>query len=314
MGFFSKAKKKQGSLIIAVQGSGYAVASVRRVTDSKPVVEMAAFFPAPAGQLDSTLERLAKELKAAAFHVGTLLTGGEYQVLSVEAPNVPQEELKTAVRWRLKDMLDFHVDDATIDVVDIPADKNAPSHAKQMFVVAARNSVIEARQNLFAGAGAGLSVIDIPEMAQRNISTVVQNEGRGLAMLSFDTDGGLLTVSCGGELYLSRRMDVTLMQLMEPDPNRAQLVHDRITLELQRSLDHFDRQFHYVNVLKLLLAPTGAEGLHEHLASNLYMPVEAMTLDDVFDLSHAPELQDAAQQARFFLTLGAALRHEEVSL
>ena len=52
----------------------------------------------------------------------------------------------------------------------------------------------------------------------------------------------------------------------------------------------------------------------EHLASNLYMPVEAMTLDDVFDLSKAPELQDTAQQQRFFLTLGAALRHEEVHL
>jgi len=314
MGFFSKAKKKQGSLIIAVQGSGYAVASVRHVTDSKPVVEMAAVFPAPAGQLDSTLERLAKELKAAAFHVGTLLTGGEYQVLSVEAPNVPQEELKTAVRWRLKDMLDFHVDDATIDVVDIPADKNAPSHAKQMFVVAARNSVIEARQNLFAGAGAGLSVIDIPEMAQRNISTVVQNEGRGLAMLSFDTDGGLLTVSCGGELYLSRRMDVTLMQLMEPDPNRAQLVHDRITLELQRSLDHFDRQYHYIGVGRVVLAPNSAQGLHEYLAQNLGMPVEKLNLADVLDLSAVPELLSLDEQQRFFMPLGAALRQDEVVL
>lgn len=314
MAFFSKAKKKQGSLIVAVQGNGYAVASVRRITDSKPVVEMAELFPAPAGQLDATLERMAKELKAPSFHIGTLLVGGEYQVLSVEAPNVPREELKTAVRWRLKDMLDFHVDDATIDVVDIPGDKNAPSHARQMFVVAARNSVIEARQNLFAGAGAGLSVIDIPEMAQRNISTLVQSDGRGLAMLSFDSDGGLLTVSCGGELYLSRRTDVTLAQLMEPDPNRAQMVHDRITLELQRSLDHFDRQYHYIGVGRVVLAPSSVAGLHEYLAQNLGLPVEKLDLADVLDLGAVPDLLNLDEQQRFFMPLGAALRQDEVVL
>jgi len=314
MGFFSKAKKKHGLLVVAVQGNGYAVAAVRRVADDRPVVEMAASFPAPAGQMNSTLERLAKELKAGSFYVGTLLTGGEYQVLSVEAPNVPQEELKTAVRWRLKDMLDFHVDDATIDVVDIPVDKNAPSHARQMFVIAARNSVVEARQGLFSTAGAALSVIDIPEMAQRNISTLVQAEGRGLAMLSFDADGGLLTVSCGGELYLTRRMDVTLTQLMETDPGRAQMVHDRITLELQRSLDHFDRQYHYISVGRLMLSPNGVSGLHEYLAQNLGMPVEKLNLADVFDLTAVPELLDLDMQQRFFMPLGAALRLDEVVL
>lgn len=313
MGFFSKAKRKQGSITVAVQANGFVVASVRRMTDNKPVVDLAAFYPAAPAQLGEVLDRLSKELKASSFEVGTLLTGGEYQVLSVEAPNVPREELKTAVRWRLKDMLDFHVDDATIDVLDIPVDKNGPAHMHQMFVVAARNAVIETRQNLFAAAEAGLSVIDIPEMAQRNMSTLVQQDGRGLAMLSFDADGGLLTVTADGELYLSRRVDVTLGQLME-DPGRTQNYHDKITLELQRSLDHFDRQYHYINVGRLMLGPNEAVGLHEYLSQNLYMPVEKLNLADILDLSAAPELLDLGQQQRFFMALGAALRLDEVVL
>jgi MSHA biogenesis protein MshI len=183
-----------------------------------------------------------------------------------------------------------------------------------MFAAAARNALIQSRQELFADADIKLSVIDLPEMAQRNISAALETEGRGLALLSFDGDGGLLTVTFRGELYLSRRIEVTLSQLLEPDSDKQQLCYDKITLELQRSLDHFDRQFHYVNVLKLLLAPTGSPGLHEYLASNLYMPVEAMELGDVFDLSKVPALQDEGEQQRFFLTLGAALRHEEVAL
>jgi MSHA biogenesis protein MshI len=314
MGFFKRAKKSDGWLTVTFLRDGVCAGRIRRVRDAKAVVELSAFYPSEASFSPEALERLNKDLKAASFRCGTMLSGGEYQMLTVDAPNVPQEELKTAVRWRLKDMLDFHVDDATIDVLDIPVDTSAAARGHSMFAIAARNALIQSRQMLFSEAKLELTVIDIPEMAQRNISALLETEGRGLAMLSFDGDGGLLTITYKGELYLSRRIDVALEQLMERDPDRLQNSFDKITLELQRSLDHFDRQFHYVNVIKLLLAPTGAQGLHEYLAANLYMPVEAMTLDDVFDLSKAPDLQDAAQQQRFFLTLGAALRHEEVRL
>ena len=312
MGLFSKSKKNDGWLTIAFHGDGVCVGSVKRVRDGKASVETAAFYPASPSHSPELLERLAREMHGAGC--GILLGGREYQLLQLDAPNVPAEELKTAVRWRLKDMLDFHVDDATIDVLDIPVDKNAASHTHMMFVVAARSSVIESRQALFVDAKFKLSVIDIPEMAQRNISALLEPAGRGLAMLSFDGDGGLLTVTFNAELYLSRRIDVTLAQLLEPDSDKQQICYDKITLELQRSLDHFDRQFHYVTVAKLLLAPTGAPGLHEYLAANLYLGVEAMELADVFDLSKMPELAEVEQQRRYFLTLGAALRHEEAAL
>nr|WP_315258346.1 agglutinin biogenesis protein MshI [uncultured Duganella sp.] len=314
MGFFKRAKKSDGWLTVTFLRDGVCAGRVQRVRDGKAVVEVSAFYPSDSALSPEALERLNKELKAGTYQCGTMLSGGEYQLLMVDAPNVPQDELKTAVRWRLKDMLDFHIDDATIDVLDIPVDTSAASRGHSMFAIAARNALIQSRQTLFSEAKLDLNVIDIPEMAQRNISALLETEGRGLAMLSFDADGGLLTITYKAELYLSRRIDVTLAQLQERDSDRQQAQFDKITLELQRSLDHFDRQFSYVNVLKLMLAPTGAEGLHEHLASNLYMPVEAMTLDDVFDLSKTPELQDVAQQQRFFLTLGAALRHEEVKL
>ena len=314
MPFFKHARKTNGWLTVSFLRDGICAGRAQRMADAKAVVELASFYPDANRLSAEALERASKDLKAANFRCATMLAGGEYQMLTVDAPNVPRDELKTAVRWRLKDMLDFHVDDATIDVLDIPVDASGMARGHSMFAVAARNAVIQARQALFADADMELTVIDIPEMAQRNISAVLETEGRGLAMLSFDGDGGLLTITFKGELYLSRRIDVTLQQLLEPDTDKQQACFDKITLELQRSLDHFDRQFNYVNVLKLLLAPTGAPGLHEYLAANLYMPVEAMGLEDVFDLSKAPALLDVEQQRRFFLTLGAALRHEEVAL
>ena len=313
MGFFARAKKRAGLLATAVTPDGICAALVLARAGDKPqvkaIVWQAAAKPSPAIALD----KLNKEMQAASYRCTTLLGALDYQLLSLEAPNVPPEELKTAVGWRLKDMLDFPLAEATIDVFDIPPDQNAPVRGQSVFAVAARNSAVSQRQDMYTAAKIGLAVIDIPEMAQRNIAALLETPGRGLAMLSFDGDGGLLTVNFNAELYLSRRIDVKLAQLVEGSDDQKQQYYDKITLELQRSFDHFDRQFHFINVIKLVLAPTGADGLHGYLADNLYMPVEVLDLAAVIDVTAVPQLQEAACQARFFLTLGAAMREEAVA-
>jgi MSHA biogenesis protein MshI len=259
------------------------------------------------------LERLGKESHLNRYRCSFLLNSGEYQVLTVEAPNVPANELKTAVRWRMKDMLDFSADDATIDVFDVPADKNAANRGRSLFAVAARNEVIRQRMAAFDAAKLPVSVIDIPELAQRNIAAELEDEGRGLALLSFAEDGGLLTFTFGGELYSSRHIEIPLSQLVLADSEQRQRHFDRVTLELQRSFDHFERQFSFITLSKLLLAPLPPEvNLEAYLATNLYVPVASMNLDDVFDFSAVSGV-GPTQRIQCFLALGAALRQEDLA-
>lgn len=303
-------------MAVRLHADGIGAACVTRGPSPRPIVEAAVFEPFNAATQAASLEKFGKELSATRYECSCLLAPTDYQMLSVDAPNVPAEELKTAIRWRLKDMLDYHVNDATIDVLDVPVDKSAPTRNHSMYAIAARNQVIEQRQALFADAKIPLDVIDIPEMAQRNIATFFEPEGRGVALLSFDSDGGLLTVSHAGELYLSRRIDIGLSQLQDADEQVRHASFERITLELQRSLDHFDRHYHFVTLAKLLLGPIaeGGSELRTHLASNLYLQVESLDLADVLDFSSVPQLRGAEAQQRFFLVLGAALRREEKAL
>ncbi|MDB5745974.1 MAG: agglutinin biosis protein MshI [Massilia sp.] len=313
MRFFKKAKKREGWLAIALQRDGLAAISMQTAPDIRPQVRQAVFYPGK--NHAELLERAGRDLHAHACRSITVLSGGEYQILSVDAPNVASDELKTAVRWRLKDMLDFHVDDATIDVLDLPVDPHAAVRAQHsMFAIAARNSVIEARQKLFTAAKVELAVIDIPEIAQRNISALVEPPGRGVAMLSFGDEGGLLTVSYRGELYLARRIDLALEQLLDADLERRHASFDRIALELQRSLDNFERQYSFISVAKLVLAPSAAMGLDAYLSSNLYTPVDTLDLATLFDFERTPDLADPLLQQRYLVPLGAALRHEETAL
>lgn len=311
MGFFSKTKNSAGWLSINIQDDGIYAAHVVRLPDARPKVTLAGFFRAGRTQ-ETALGILARTTHAELYSCTNVLNPGEYQLVPVEAPNVPREELKTAIRWRLKDLLDFHTNDATIDVFDVPADKNAPERKGLMYAVAAHQQLIKQRQVLFEQAEIPLSVIDIPEMAQRNISVLLEPEGRGVAVLSFDANGGLLTITYAGELYLSRRFEVGLKHLMDDDTEVRNASFDRTTLELQRSFDHFDRQYQFISVAKLVLAPLGdaGVGLQAYLTANLYMPVESLDLNSVLDLSAVNQLQPALQQLQYFTTLGAALRQE----
>jgi MSHA biogenesis protein MshI len=240
-----------------------------------------------------------------------LLPARQYQVQLVDAPNVPEAEMKSAVRWRLKDFLEYPVETATVDVVAIPVDQKAAARGRSVYAVSARNQDIEARMKMFAQAKIQLRVIEIAEMAQRNLAALFEVDQRALAVLSFSEEGGLLTFTAQGELYLSRRIDISLDQLIGARAQARDPLFERIALELQRSLDHFDRQFSNVPLAKLLLAPLPEElGLAAYLAGNLSAPVGSVNLGDVLDFHQVPELREPAEQILRWQTLGAALRAE----
>ena len=180
-----------------------------------------------------------------------------------------------------------------------------------MFAVAARNDVIAATVKPFNDADIPLEVIDIPELAQRNLAHRCEEEGRGLAFLGFDDSGGLLTMTCGGELYQYRRIEIPLASFANAGPQQRQGFYDRIVLELQRSLDHFDRQFHHVAVSRVMVSPLpGADDLQDYLAANLDLPVAMLDLSQAMDFPHIPELREPGRQTQCLQMIGAAMREE----
>ena len=219
--------------------------------------------------------------------------------------------MKSAVRWRLKEFLEYPVESATVDIVAVPSGQATAARGRSIYAVSARNQDIESRMKMFAQAKITLRVIEIAEMAQRNLAALFETDHRALAMLSFSEDGGLLTSTAGGELYLSRRIEISLDQLLGVRAEMRDQLFERIALELQRSLDHFDRQFSNVPLARLLLAPLPEDlGLVAYLAANLSAPVEAVNLGDVLDFHEVPELREASEQILRWQTLGAALRTE----
>ncbi len=308
LNIFKQINRKTGWVSILLDGHGVHCVKLKRSATTIEV-QMCEFRQIE-NVSSADLERLVRELNLGSFQFTTLLAPEEYQLLIVDAPNVPDDELKTAVRFRIKDSLNCQVDEAVVDILQIPGNPNSGNRPQSLFAVAASNDTLKKRASQFEKAKINLNVIDIPEMAQRNIGQLFETPGRGLAFLAFDSRGGLLTFTCEGELYLARRLEVTSEQLQDANENARQQYFERVELEIQRSLDYFDRQFHYITLERLLVsAPEGA-GLISLFAENLGLPVEAFNLSQVLDLSAVPALRENEFACEALQAIGAALRQE----
>ncbi len=238
--------------------------------------------------------------------VNLVLDGSQYELLLVEAPRVEASELRSAVRWKIKSLIDFHIDDAVIDVFEIPGQENRPQGQSMMYVIAARARRIRELVDLFEEADRNLQVIDVADMALRNLAALLDDDVRGVAMLHLERDHGVITVTRQGNLYLSRRLETG-------HDNLGAEASEQLVLEVQRSLDYYDSHFAQppVGSLRLLPGFAGCEQLIETLADGL--DLEVSTFDPQAELDCRVALPQSELNATL-IAIGGALRREEVSL
>jgi MSHA biogenesis protein MshI len=252
---------------------------------------------------DKALAGLVRELDLKHARCTTVLNDGDYQLVLTEAPEVPPEELKAALRWRVKDLIDFHINDATLDVFDLPDVRGGA--AREMYVVAARTRAVQERIGRLESAGAGLEIIDIPELAQRNVAVLLPQDSQGVVFLWLHASGGSLTLTRQGALYLTRPLTIGTNMLANAERRHAYF--DQIVLEVQRSLDYYESHFREAPIRNLVLAPlaTDVPGLVEHLRGSLNVQIGSADLATLIDCEVEVPVPS---QARCLATIGAALR------
>ncbi|MBS1197206.1 MAG: hypothetical protein H6R18_991 [Proteobacteria bacterium] len=302
-------KKKEGWLAVGLFADRIDVAHVERPAGARPrLVRLESY--ARSGDDAAALSALAKQKNLAAYRITTLLAHDSYQLLSVDAPDVPEAELREGVRWRLKDMVDFPVDAAMLDVLPSPVGQMA-GRAPTLLAAIVSNTALAPRMAAFDKAKLDLQAVDIAEQAQRNIAALFEDENRGLVMLGLDESGGMLTFTYRGELCVARHIEVTTKQLEAADESRRSALLERIGLELQRSIDNFERQYTSISVSKIVVGPCpSAPGLVEYLRDYVYIPIVAADLATVIDCDGVPEISNPNLQAERLQVIGAALRDE----
>ncbi len=308
---FLQTRRKKGWLSVVRRGGRFDIAHVVRETGKRPRIELCESFRIERDEADA-LQRLTAARKLGAYRATTLLAESDYRLLQIEAPTVPEAERAQAIRWRLKDLVDFPVANAALGVLEIPLEGAAAGRQANVFATMAPDSVIGPKQRLFHQSRLNLEAIEVPETAVRNVAALFEETNRGLAFLALVDGDSLLLITYRGELYFSRRIEMSATQLVEADADRRRQMLERLALEFQRTLDNFDRQYGFISVARLVVAAERpVPELMTALADNLYIPVQQMDLSGVAEFPAIPELRQPERQAQCLLAIGAALRDEE---
>lgn len=250
----------------------------------------------------------AKRLRGCSL-VG-VLSRQHYRMLATDTPDVPQADWRDAMRWHLKEQVDFPVEDAVLDVLGVPQSTLRSNSAVMSFLVPRVDyTTVE-----LAADDLGLSwtALDVPETALRNLCGLAEDGEKAHALMVFGETHGMLVITLKGELLMARHIEVTLSAVTGDDETRGAAL-SRAALEILRTVDTFERMHSQVHLsaMTVALPPGCGEGALEMLSELIYVPLTALDLRLWFDLDQLGERADIVAQSPNFselCVLGAALR------
>ncbi|MCC5826053.1 hypothetical protein [Alkalimonas sp.] len=244
------------------------------------------------------LEQCLKELPAVA-DVLLVLAPEFYQLVQVDKPQVPEAELKAALRWQLKELVSLELDDMQFDYLDLPS-----SHQQQMprlqLVVSSQDQL---RELVRCVHQAKLPITTIlPE--EWLLKDLIPAQPQPTLVLSHRSGQDIsMMIVRGAQVCFSRRIR-GLQQLEQLSLDALQQGYlDTLGLEVQRSVDYFEGQMKQAPVKHMFLALDTE--LQENIAGFFrelgFAKVELMDFSQWF-----PDLP-LVQQAQFAVPLAAAL-------
>jgi len=245
----------------------------------------------------TVLRGLAKNYKLAKKNCAFSLQSQDYRLLVVDTPPVPENEMVSAIKWDVQDIIENPIEETTFDIFPAPEDS---SHSKSLNVVAAKRTSIVETVDLLTQAKINISVIDIEELVLRNLISTI-DDSNGLVGVFLHNTYGVIVFCKNSELYFSRRLDMGFNDL---DMNQATL--ESLALEIQRSIDYFDRQFSSISMSGVFLMPSfdSCNYVAKFLNKNLSLSCS------VYDLHAGIEwtVDSVHSNQGLILTLGTALR------
>ncbi len=301
--------KKQVGLYFA--DDGIAVAEIDSTADAAPVIKCCDFITASdsAEQLN-LLTRYIREHNLKNQSCIVVLDNTQYNLFQMPVPAVEDSELKSALRWNISDLLNYPVDEAVIDVFRVPVQQHREAKA---YVVATHRENLEKTVSFIRKTGLILRTIDIEELSLGNIIEQLEGQERGMAVLYFGQNQGVISLYSNSDLYLSRKIDTGLNRIEEMQSiGTENQIYESIILELQRSLDFYESEYARAPINKIVVAPRHPvlQGFCDYVSSNAGLGIELINLAQIF--STATELDDE-NQVKCLLAIAAASRKASVN-
>jgi len=289
---------------ITLSNTGIALAIVKH---SPPLatLEFSHYYPCTPSDQVEQLSQLVKQYKLDAISCNLVLLAEDYQLLQVDAPEVPKQDLTAALRWQIKDLIDFHIDDAVIDHIEM-LNQNT-SGKQQLLVVTSRQSVIQAHVDLLQSTNCNLTTIDIALQSARNILCQYPNLEPSVGILNLWTDASKISVMLNQDIYINRTSSIGLqsLQFVTDEDITSQSILDSLALELQRTFDYFESHSRQASLSKLFIITNGepVHNLDQMIQERLGIDCVNVDIADIVTINSNEQVDNNC-----IIAIGGALR------
>lgn len=313
MNFFNKLLGKKtaskGVIALSFTSEGIALAVTEFTSQQHPLLTHCEFIATHNKLAD--LKLLTEKYQLDKYDCHMVLSTDDYRLISIEKPNVEEQELADAVLWKVSDLLEYPVDDAITDFYALPLSDRANSNT-MLEVVATPKSTLQPLIDLCTQCNLQIQVIDIQETSLRNLATLLPENDRGVAVLHLQNTTGRVTIEKQGSIYLNRKLAIGFDRLGLTDSflsdEQIAMEQNGLALEVQRSLDYVESYYGLPPISGLAVIPLSqnTQVLLNILNDNHGITARIMDLSTIINSNI---LLDDTTQSLCAPVIGATLRN-----
>ena len=250
---FLPSKAKAVQVGVDFTPTGVAVVDVSRSKDNAGNVLHSDFLPAVgATEQSRVLTEWVERNGLKKADCISLIARHDVQLLQMEKPAVAEDELLQAVTWKLRDLINYDISAAVVDVFELPLSAKSP--VQHINAVVANENIVGGYVDIIKGSGLNLQAIDVHELVTRNFCHIAASDATTVAFLQLLDNEGLLSIYHENNLHVTRDFKIGLLTV-EGAGDEAESVFDNVLLELQRSMDYFESSYGMGAVQSMMIFP-----------------------------------------------------------
>lgn len=273
LNFLTRKKDSKGLVAIEISPEGIAIAHAE-TKDSKQLKICEFHTTQNYSQVHEVLATAVAKNTLAQNNCAIILHPDHYKLFFINTPQVPDAEIRNAVRWQIKDMINYSLDDLAVDVFS-PEDNSGLS--KKTYVITAQKSLLQKMTKIVTDCQLTPITIDVREFGIRNIIAANPTSPEISGFLDFSLDNCLMVTVQKGFVRFVRRIPVGIRTIKEANSVTA------LTSEIQRSLHYCEVELKQKLPDMFFLPPNRDidTGIIENLAKDLGKNVEQIDITKI---------------------------------
>lgn len=194
--------------------------------------------------------------QAGSAHLNLLIAEDLYQLLLSDVPDVPEEELESAIELKAADLLSYDLDEAMLDIIQLPKEAYR-GRMKMAFIIAMQKPSLQQWIIELIQQGIKVSVVDVSVTQLRNFGLRAQNYSES-GIFHMQPDKCRLVLNFDNEMVLSRTFETGIKDIIgaeqtvqddeleltvDAEANSGSTIQmESLALDIRRSFDYYESQ------------------------------------------------------------------------